>query len=257
MAEELNGANVGSAVSAPTGPIASDEIRGVCPLDLLPLDPLPVSSADSVKRAVAAARSAHHDWARTPFDKRSRMLEAAARSLLDDRGQLIDLVRLEMGKLEVDALFTEGLGPLDAVRSWSRIIKEALKEERVRLNPLAFPRKSASIRLLPRGVMGTIAPWNFPAAGLYRSVFPALLLGNGLVVKPSRVQPSVQRLVRRATGLGSSPGPRRSGAGRRKHRPSLDQRGGRGGVYRLDRDRSAGRTTVRRTGHPVLDGDGG
>ncbi|HSC88642.1 MAG TPA: aldehyde dehydrogenase family protein, partial [Polyangiaceae bacterium] len=41
----------------------------------------------------------------------------------------------------------------------------------------------------PRGVVGVIAPGNFPIAGLYRSVFPALLLGNAVVLKPSEHSP--------------------------------------------------------------------
>jgi acyl-CoA reductase-like NAD-dependent aldehyde dehydrogenase len=38
-------------------------------------------------------------------------------------------------------------------------------------------------------VVGVIAPWNFPVSGLYRPVFPALLTGNGLIVKPSEYTP--------------------------------------------------------------------
>jgi succinate-semialdehyde dehydrogenase/glutarate-semialdehyde dehydrogenase len=38
-------------------------------------------------------------------------------------------------------------------------------------------------------VVAIIAPWNFPVAGLYRSVFPALLSGNSIVLKPSEYSP--------------------------------------------------------------------
>jgi len=42
---------------------------------------------------------------------------------------------------------------------------------------------------VPRGVIAIIAPWNFPVAGLFRSVFPALLAGNAIVLKPSEYSP--------------------------------------------------------------------
>jgi acyl-CoA reductase-like NAD-dependent aldehyde dehydrogenase len=42
---------------------------------------------------------------------------------------------------------------------------------------------------VPRGVVAIIAPWNFPIAGLYRSVFPALMSGNAIVLKPSEYAP--------------------------------------------------------------------
>lgn len=171
--------------------MASDPrvLGGVCPIDLVPLEPVPTTPQAEVPKAVARARRAAEDWARSPLSDRIQALEAGARRLLSDRGRIIDLVRMEMGKLEVDALFTEGLGPLDTVRGWSKVVRKATARESVRLNPIAFPRKKAFIDLRPRGVIGVIAPWNFPVAGLYRSVFPALLCGNGVVVKPSEYTP--------------------------------------------------------------------
>src|SRR6185312_12131555 len=70
-------------------------------------------------------------------------------------------------------------GPLDAVKGWKKIVARA-SSKRVFLNPLAFPKKRARTTMAPRGVVGIIAPWNFPVAGLYRSVIPALLLGNAV-----------------------------------------------------------------------------
>jgi acyl-CoA reductase-like NAD-dependent aldehyde dehydrogenase len=108
--------------------------------------------------------------------------------MLDRRREILALVKREAGKLEVDALFTEALGPLDAVSSWAKITKRATRQK-VSLNPLNFPKKSARIDLVPRGVIGVIAPWNYPVAGLYRSLIPALMTGNAVVLKPSEYTP--------------------------------------------------------------------
>ena len=59
----------------------------------------------------------------------------------------------------------------------------------MRLNPLSFAHKRAHVDLVPRGVIGVIAPWNFPVAGLYRPIWPALMTGNGVVLKPSEYTP--------------------------------------------------------------------
>jgi acyl-CoA reductase-like NAD-dependent aldehyde dehydrogenase len=75
------------------------------------------------------------------------------------------------------------------MRAWIRVVEEATRRRHVFLNPLSFPRKTAYVDLVARGVIGVIAPWNFPAAGLYRPIFPALLTGNGLVLKPSEYTP--------------------------------------------------------------------
>ncbi len=156
-------------------------------MDFSPLKP--VSSSEDVLGAVRRARDAQVFWREQPFQARVQALRKAASAMLRNRNEIIRLVRDEMGKCTADALFTEVLGPLETLNGWVDVVKVAATGEPIRLNPLGFPGKKARLRLVPRGVVGVIAPWNFPVAGLYRSVFPALLLGNGIVVKPSEHTP--------------------------------------------------------------------
>ena len=138
--------------------------------------------------AMRLARRAQRSWAQRPLADRVEALTRAAKKMLAQRAEILTLVRREAGKLDVDAMFSEALGPLDAVGGWARVMKPALKRS-VRLNPLSFPKKKAHIELVPRGVIGIIAPWNYPVAGLYRSVLPALMSGNGVLLKPSEHTP--------------------------------------------------------------------
>ncbi len=146
------------------------------------------STAKEARHAVENAHAMQPEWASRSLDARAALLERAAKRMLRDRQTLLHLVKEEMGKHEVEALFTEALGPLDAVKSWKKIIARA-SDRRVFLNPLAFPKKRARIAMVPRGVVGIIAPWNFPVSGLYRSIVPALLSGNAVVLKPSEHTP--------------------------------------------------------------------
>lgn len=176
--------------NAPRGDLAPDAPGSRSPVDLRPLPaPPPAATLEQVGRALAAAREVQPRWWETPLYRRIDALEAAARTMLERREEVITLARDEIGKLEVDGLFTEALGPLDTVKGWARVVREATARRPVRLNPLAFPGKRARIDVVPRGVVGVIAPWNFPAAGLYRATLPALMTGNGLVVKPSEHAP--------------------------------------------------------------------
>jgi len=177
-----------NAPAEPAAPNAALEIGGIDPRNLRPLPPVRASSADEVTRAVRTAREAQPKWQELAFADRARLLELAAKRLLAERDEGLAIVRREVGKTPADALFTEALGPLDALKGWRKVIEQAPVGS-VSLSPLAFPKKSARIELVPRGVVGIIAPWNFPVAGLYRSVFPALLLGNAIVVKPSERSP--------------------------------------------------------------------
>jgi acyl-CoA reductase-like NAD-dependent aldehyde dehydrogenase len=86
-------------------------------------------------------------------------------------------------------MFNEALGPLDTLKGWAKVVHGATRRQGVFLNPLSFPSKRAYVDLVPRGVVGIIAPWNYPVAGLYRSTLPALLTGNAVVVKPSEYTP--------------------------------------------------------------------
>ena len=163
------------------------------PSDLTPLPDIPAASPDDVAAAVERARVASEVWKRQRFEARAEAVRKAARAMLRDRATIIELVRKEVGKATADAIFTEALGPLDALETWVKLTRGPAEGEGVRLNPLSFPRKQASVRLVPRGVVGIIAPWNFPVAGLYRSVYPALLLGNAVVLKPSEYAPESSR----------------------------------------------------------------
>jgi succinate-semialdehyde dehydrogenase/glutarate-semialdehyde dehydrogenase len=116
-------------------------------------------------------------------------LNRAAREMLRSRSEAMELARDEMGKVEAEGLFNETLGPVDAVAAWARVVRQATRPGAIRLNPINFPGKHATVEHLPRGVVGIIAPWNFPIAGLYRAVIPALLTGNAVIVKPSPFTP--------------------------------------------------------------------
>src|SRR5450631_918034 len=154
-------------------------------------EPPPESTLSTKLELVSAmrwARLAQPEWASFSVLQRFAALERAAKSMLRDRDKVLALAKGEMGKHEVEGLFTEALGPLETLKSWLRVF-EAARSRSIRLNPLSFPGKSARVELVPRGVVGVIAPWNYPVAGLYRALFPALLSGNAVLVKPSEHTP--------------------------------------------------------------------
>jgi acyl-CoA reductase-like NAD-dependent aldehyde dehydrogenase len=178
----------GSPASVPT-PVHSTEIRPRSPDAARPAEAPAPATVEQVRIAVARARRAQYAWHLEPLSRRVAALTRAAQEMLRRRSEAIDLARTEMGKVVVEGLFNEALGPLDTVKAWTRIVEGATARRRVGLNPISFPRKRAYIDLVARGVVGVIAPWNFPIAGLYRSTLPALLTGNGVVVKPSEFTP--------------------------------------------------------------------
>ncbi len=171
-------------LQAPAG-----ELAQLSPRDLHPLDPAPPTPLEALPGLLARARFAQEPWRHKRFAERLQPLLAAARELLQHRQQGMAIVEEEMGKVEAEALFNETLGPLDAVKGWAGVVRPALQRQKVRLNPMSFPGKRAYVDVVPRGVVAIIAPWNYPVAGLYRSVFPALMTGNAVMLKPSEYTP--------------------------------------------------------------------
>ena len=187
---ETNGVTTTASSLGPQ--VHGGAIHGVCPVDLHPLTPVPITSPEEVAACVARARTAQMGWARRSFDERVGALTRAAKNMLARRAEVIALMREEVGKLEVDALMSEVLGPLDQVSAWAAVIRPVMERKKVGLNPIAFPKKKAFIDRVPRGVVGVISPWNYPVATLFRTLIPGLLSGNGVVLKPSEYAPRIQ-----------------------------------------------------------------
>jgi len=180
-------------VTIPQTAVQNGELLAYRPLDLSAQPPLAVTSPEEVKAAVERARQAQRGWAARSFDDRVSLLTKAAKEVLARRAEVLALMKDDMGKLEVDALMSEVLGPLDQVSSWAAVIGPELERQKVGLNPINFPKKKAYIDRAPRGVIGIIAPWNYPVATLFRTLLPALLCGNAVVLKPSEYATRTER----------------------------------------------------------------
>ena len=114
---------------------------------------------------------------------------AFARAAVERHAEIIPILASETGRSALECGLNEANGILEYARGAVGVAKKTLKPERVPFNPVAFPGKRAVIEPLPRGVVGIVAPWNYPLANFYKSLFPALLSGNAVVLKPSEHTP--------------------------------------------------------------------
>ena len=165
------------------------ELRGVCPLDLSPQPPVKAHSLADVPGIVQRARAAQPAWEALGFEERARILKAAARRMLERRTEAVELVRREAGKSAVQAMMTEAIGPLEFLKNWIPVVRSFSKRKKLPISPLAFPGKKGWVEMVPRGVVGLVAPWNYPVATYFKPLFPALLCGNTVVIKPSEYSP--------------------------------------------------------------------
>lgn len=161
----------------------------VCPADGRPLDPVPWTAPPEVAAVVEAARRAQPGWAARTAREREAAVVALGRRILERREEALDLLALEMGRGRAESLLGELAFVLDYAKGAVSESRVALAARKVRLNPLNFPGKRAVTEAVPRGVVALIEPWNYPLLQFYKPLFPALLAGNAVVLKPSEHTP--------------------------------------------------------------------
>lgn len=145
------------------------------------IDTLAESAREDVQAVVARSRAVQPAWEALSVKERASIILRFHDLLAQRRNEILDLLQREAGKARRDAM-EEVLDVLVTARHYSRDAERLLAPRRVRgLIPLAV---SAEIRRLPWGVVGVIAPWNYPLTLTASDAIPALLAGNTVVVKP-------------------------------------------------------------------------
>ncbi len=150
---------------------------------------VPDQSADQVREAVARAREAQIRWATLSVEARCKRVLRFAEVLMSRAEEVIDLAVRENGKTRLEALGMEVIIVADLVRYFAKHGPEILAPQPVTLHLLKH--RSSYVHFVPRGVVGVIAPWNFPFSIPIGEAMMALIAGNGVVVKPSEVTPLI------------------------------------------------------------------
>ncbi|MEZ4220176.1 MAG: aldehyde dehydrogenase family protein [Polyangiaceae bacterium] len=159
------------------------------PADSTPLAPVEPSDQGQVRAAVSRARKAQPAWAARSLAERADAVRELARTLLAEKDHGLEVMSGETGRGKTECLMSELVGVLDFVEGAVRAANKALAPERIALSRINYPGKRCTVEMVPRGVVAIIAPWNYPLANFFKSLFPALLSGNTVVLKPSEYTP--------------------------------------------------------------------
>lgn len=143
------------------------------------------TSSDQVAGAVRAAREAQGAWDQLGIDGRLKILRKFYRQLYLQRTELARLATREAGKPAAEAIVAELITSLDSVKYYLRNGKKILKTHTWRHQNIALKAKRAMLVRRPWGVVGVITPWNYPLMLVVSTIFPALLAGNSVLLKPS------------------------------------------------------------------------
>ena len=142
---------------------------------------VPLGTPADVEEAVRRARLAQPAWAARSVRDRARVMLRFHDLLLDRREEVLDLIQLESGKARRHAL-EEVLDTAIVAAHYATHAPRYLRPKRHRG---ALPVLTVALELRhPVGVVGVIAPWNFPLILSITDLVAALMAGNAAVLRP-------------------------------------------------------------------------
>ncbi|HET7119736.1 MAG TPA: aminobutyraldehyde dehydrogenase [Solirubrobacterales bacterium] len=154
----------------------------------------PESSAVDVDRAVEAARRAFPGWRDTTPQERAGALLTLADAIDEHADELIELESANVGKPRAVAA--------EEIPVCSDSLRFLAGAARAMWAPAAgeyVTGHTSILRREPLGVVGAIAPWNYPLMMAVWKLAPALATGNTVVLKPAEQTPlTILRLMQLA-----------------------------------------------------------
>ncbi|MGL5817042.1 MAG: gamma-aminobutyraldehyde dehydrogenase [Phycicoccus sp.] len=151
----------------------------------------PVSGADDVDAAYAAAEQAFGDWGRTTPSERQHALLKIADAVEARADELVRLESENTGKIEALTTSEEIPPMVDQLRFFAgaaRVLEGKAAGE-------YLAGHTSWIRREPIGVVGQVTPWNYPLLMAVWKIAPALAAGNTVVLKPSDTTPETTLLL--------------------------------------------------------------
>ncbi len=143
----------------------------------------PITTREQVETKVGKAREAFKTWSRLDADERAVYLQRFAEILRKHKEEYGRTMTMEMGKI-----IRESLAEVEkcawAADYFAQNSKRFLEPEVVETDAAR-----SYVAFHPRGVLGSIMPWNFPMWQIIRFAVPALAAGNTAVIKPASASP--------------------------------------------------------------------
>src|SRR4051794_13922209 len=180
MTAVLAGPHIGGAWATPSGGRVVDVIN---PATEEPIGQARLAGAEDIDRAVRAARAALGPWSAATPDERAAVLARAAELIGERSQEIAHTITLEVGSPRAIAEWQPLAGRLILEWHAAQAATFPWEQEREGL------RSRLLVRRQPVGVVGAIAPWNFPFALSLQKLAPALLTGCTVVLKPPQQTP--------------------------------------------------------------------
>src|SRR6266480_2190095 len=135
-------------------------------------------------------------WAQLTLADRARYLRKAADVLVEEVDEVAGLLTREQGKPITESYTMEVVPTIDVLHWCADAAPKILADEPIRMGQALFLSKKAKFSYESLGVVGVIAPWNYPWSIPFDEVAMALMAGNGVILKPASLTPLLGERIR-------------------------------------------------------------
>jgi acyl-CoA reductase-like NAD-dependent aldehyde dehydrogenase len=170
------------------------ELESFSPLDGARLGAVPTIAPADLQAVVDDVASVQPFWAQLPLADRARYMRRAGQAIIDQLDELAELLTREQGKPLNESYVMELVPTIDSLRWLADAGPGILEDERIAL-PIFLKQKRARFTYEPLGVVGVIAPWNYPWSIPFGETAVALMAGNGVVLKPASLTPLIGQRI--------------------------------------------------------------
>ncbi|MEE9236477.1 MAG: aldehyde dehydrogenase [Thermoplasmata archaeon] len=150
------------------------------------VDRVPQCTRGDAKRALDAADEAQRRWEEVPASERAKLVWRVADLIQGEKERLAQIVTAEEGKP-----LREARDDVQGAVEYCRYYAGMARQVEGSVLPGEARDRTIMILKIPVGVVVGITPWNFPAAMITRKMAPAIVAGDGIVLKPSSSTPLV------------------------------------------------------------------
>jgi succinate-semialdehyde dehydrogenase/glutarate-semialdehyde dehydrogenase len=177
--------------------------NGAVPAELQSHDPatgellgaVPTITPEQVQAVVDDVATVQPLWAQLALRDRARYMRRAAQVLLDQADEVAELLTREQGKPRLESYTMEIVPTIDALHWIANNGPRILEDESIPYPQLILKQKKSKFVYEPVGVVGVIAPWNYPWSIPFGEVAIALMAGNGVVLKPASLTPLIGQRI--------------------------------------------------------------
>jgi len=160
---------------------SGDTLKNICPWDESTIFEMASATEDDVDEACRASAKAQREWGAMPPAARAAKMHAIADILEARKDEIAGWIVREAGGTKLKAAL-ELMLVTQVARSEAATLPYMAKGA---IMPEDIPGKESRAYREPAGVVALVSPWNFPLQLTARTLFPALALGNGVVIKPA------------------------------------------------------------------------